>query len=109
MYSNEQEPRLEEIVIFAENPAPSIFDAENLKPMKIISKNNFYLSPQLYGRKLTIKVSNQRFSYSHDDVVDANKERFSKGGSAYKSWSVYGFYSQTKGYPIWASALITRK
>tara|TARA_B110000305_G_scaffold215803_1_gene253659 strand:- start:357 stop:593 length:237 start_codon:yes stop_codon:yes gene_type:complete len=70
--------------------------------MPTINKNYFYLSKNLYGKNLTIKIDNQGFSYNHDEIVDANKERFLEGGRAYRSWSNYGRYTKTNGYPNWA-------
>ena len=68
-------------------------------------RNNFYLSSEYYGQNLIIRVENQGFYYDHDEIVKAQKERFSVGGSAYKSWS-NGHYSQTNGYPKWANDYI---
>ena len=76
--------------------------------MSIMDRKYFYLSQSLYGKKLTIKINNQGFCYNHDEIVDANKERFSEGGSAYRSWSINGFYSKTNGYPGWANGFIRK-
>ena len=59
-------------------------------------------------KKLTIKINNQGFCYNHDEIVDANKETFSEGGSAHRSWSKYRFYSKTNGYPDWANDFIRK-
>ena len=71
-------------------------------------RNNFFSSQNLYGQKLTIRAENQGFYYDHDDVVDANKKRFSSGGSAHKSWSTFKYYTKTSGYPGWASNYINK-
>ena len=97
---------LEAISILVETSTTSINDENNLKNTNTMNRRNFYLSPKLYGQNLTIKIYNQGFSYNHDKIVDANKKRFSKGGSAHKSWSENGFYSKTSGYPNWASEFI---
>ena len=73
-----------------------------------MNRNYFYLSQALYGKKLIIKINNQGFCYNHDEIVNANKERFSEGGSAYRSWSEHGFYSKTNGYPGWANEHIKK-
>ena len=70
-------------------------------------RNNFYLSPEYYGQNLIIRVEKQGFYYDHDEIVKAQKERFSVGGSAYKSWS-NRYYSQTNGYPQWANDYIKK-
>ena len=74
---------------------------------KYKTRDNFYLSPKYYGQNLIIRVENQGFYYDHDEIVKAQKERFSIGGSAYKSWS-NGHYSQTNGYPKWANDYIKK-
>jgi len=70
--------------------------------MPTINRNCFYLSQDLYGQNLTIKIDNPGFSYNHDEIVDANKERFSIGGSACKSWNNHRCYTKTSGYPNWS-------
>lgn len=70
--------------------------------MQTINRNYFYLSKNLYGKNLTIKIDNQGFSYNHDEIVDVNEERFSEGGRAHRSWSKNGCYTKTYGYPNWA-------
>ena len=81
-----------------------------VKKMKnnVNMRKNFFLSQNLYGQKLTIRVENQGFYYDHDDVVNANKKRFSLGGSAYRSWSRHKYYTKTSGYPGWASNYIKK-
>ena len=74
--------------------------------MNVIVKKNFFLSQDLYGKKLTIRIERQGFFYNHDEVVDANKKRFSEGGSAYVSWNKYKFYTKTNSYPNWAISYI---
>jgi hypothetical protein len=76
--------------------------------MPTINKNYFYLSQDFYGQKLTIKINNQGFCYNHDEIVDANKERFLEGGRAHRSWSNYGCYTKTKGYPKWVNDYIKK-
>jgi len=76
--------------------------------MPTINKNYFYLSQDFYGQKLTININNQGFCYNHDEIFDANKERFIEGGSAHRSWSIYKFYSKTNGYPDWANDFIRK-
>jgi len=76
--------------------------------MLTMNKKYFHLSQGLYGKKLTIKINNQGFCYNHDEIVDANTERFSEGGSAHRSWSKYRFYSKTNGYPDWANEFIRK-
>ena len=73
-----------------------------------MDRKYFYLSQSLYGKKLTIKINNQGFCYNHDEIVDANKERFSEGGTAHSSWSIYRRYSKTNGYPDWANEHIKK-
>ena len=70
-------------------------------------RNNFYLSQNFYGQNHIIRVENQGFYYDHDEIVKAQKERFSIGGSAYRSWS-NGYYSKTIGYPKWANDYIKK-
>ena len=74
---------------------------------KYKTRDNFYLSPKYYGQNLIIRVENQGFYYDHDEIVKAQKERFSIGGSAYRSWS-NGYYSKTIGYPKWANDYIKK-
>ncbi|WP_299055879.1 hypothetical protein [uncultured Polaribacter sp.] len=76
--------------------------------MSTMNKNYFFLSQGLYGQRLIIKINNQGFCYNHDEIVDANKESFSEGGSANRSWSEYGCYSKTNGYPGWAKEHIKK-
>lgn len=73
-----------------------------------MNKNYFFLSQGLYGQRLIIKINNQGFYYNHDKIVDANKERFSEGGTAHRSWSIYRCYSKTNGYPGWANEHIKK-
>ena len=75
---------------------------------KYYIRNNFYLSPKYYGQNLIIRVENQGFYYDHDEIVKAQKEIFSIGGSAYRSWSNYGYYSKTNGFPDWANDYIKK-
>ena len=51
--------------------------------MPTVNKNYFYISQDLYGKNMTVRVNNKGFVYNHDDIIDANKNRFSKGGSAF--------------------------
>lgn len=74
--------------------------------MPTVNKNYFYLSEDLYGKNMTVRVNNQGFAYNHDDIIDANRNRFSKGGSAFTSWSKYRCYTKTSGYPKWASNFV---
>lgn len=70
--------------------------------MNVIVRNNFFLSQDLYGEKLTIRIEGQGFFYDHGEIVDVNQKRFSKGGSAYRSWSNHRCYTKTRGYPNWS-------
>tara|TARA_B100001115_G_C15846192_1_gene426479 strand:- start:4791 stop:5435 length:645 start_codon:yes stop_codon:yes gene_type:complete len=67
-----------------------------------IEKKYFVLSKNLYGNGNIIVVPNQGFQYNHDKVVENNIDRFKPDGSAFTSWSKYGIYSTTNGYPKWA-------
>ena len=74
----------------------------------IITEKNFKLKNDYLGKRYTIRVVNQNFEYKHDDVFNSNKERFAKGGSAYTSWNKYSQYTQTLGFPNWASNYISK-
>ena len=70
-------------------------------------RKNFYLSKSFLGKGYIVKVVAQNFQYNHDEVFQANKKRFKKGGTAFKSWSHYGYYTKTSGHPNWASYYIS--
>ena len=74
---------------------------------KITERNNFFLSQDLLVQGYLVRVVNQNFEYNHDDVFNAEKNRFMKGGSAHVSWSRYRYYTKTYGYPDWASDYIS--
>ena len=74
---------------------------------KITERNNFFLSQGLLGQGYLVRVVSQNFEYNHDDVFNAEKNRFMKGGSAHVSWSRYRYYTKTYGYPDWASDYIS--
>jgi hypothetical protein len=74
---------------------------------KITERNNFFLSQDLLGQGYLVRVVSQNFEYNHDDVFNAEKNRFMKGGSAHVSWSRYRYYTKTYGYPGWASDYIS--
>jgi len=74
---------------------------------KITERNNFFLSQDLLGQGYLVRVVSQNFEYNHDDVFNAEKNRFMKGGSAHVSWSRYRCYTKTYGYPDWASDYIS--
>jgi hypothetical protein len=74
----------------------------------IITEKNFKLKTDYLGKRYTIRVVSQNFEYKHDDVFNSNKERFSKGGSAYNSWNKYSQYTKTLGFPNWASNYISK-
>jgi|TARA_B100000795_G_scaffold264260_1_gene244534 hypothetical protein len=74
---------------------------------KITERNNFFLSQDLLGQGYLVRVVSQNFEYNHDDVFNAEKNRFMKGGSAHVSWSRYRYYTKTYGYPDWASDYIS--
>ena len=67
---------------------------------------NFLLKKDYVGRGFTMFVKHQGFKYNHDGLYNDQKERFMKGGSAFKSWSKYGYYTQSAGFPNWASEFI---
>ena len=73
---------------------------------KITERSGFYLSQNLLGQGYLVRVMNQNFEYNHDNVFNAEKDRFMKGGSAHHSWSKYRCYTKTSGYPDWASDYI---
>ena len=74
----------------------------------IITEKNFKLKNDYLGKGYTIRVVSQNFEYKHDEVFNSNKERFTKGGSAYSSWNDYGYYTQSSGYPNWANNYISK-
>ena len=47
---------------------------------KITERNNFFLSQDLLGQGYLVRVVSQNFEYNHDDVFNAEKNRFMKGG-----------------------------
>ena len=69
-------------------------------------EKNFLLKQDYVGQGLTILVKHQGFKYNHDDLYNDQKERFMKGGSAFKSWDTYRCYTKTAGFPNWASEFI---
>jgi hypothetical protein len=66
----------------------------------------FLLKQDYVGQGLTILVKHQGFKYNHDNLYNDQKERFMKGGGAFKSWSTYRYYTKTSGFPNWASEFI---
>ena len=74
----------------------------------IITEKNFKLKSDYLGKGYTIRVVSQNFEYKHDEVFNSNKERFIEGGKAYTSWNDYGYYTQSSGYPSWASNYISK-
>ena len=74
----------------------------------IVEEKNFKLKNVYLGKGYIIRVVSQNFEYKHDEVFSSNRERFKKGGSAYSSWNNYGYYTQTSGYPNWASNYISK-
>lgn len=74
---------------------------------KTEDRKNFYLSKKYLNKGLVIQIRNQGFEYNHDDVFNNNRDRFTKGGSAHKSWNKYGYYTKTTGYPKWAGEYIS--
>ncbi len=70
---------------------------------RIQLSTNFKLNKAWLGQNLIIKVINQEFEYDHDALFNAVKSRFTEGGRAYNSWSKYGYYVKTSGWPNWAA------
>ena len=70
-------------------------------------RKNFYLSKEFLGKGYIVMVVAQNFKYNHDEVFQASKKRFQKGGTAFQSWNHYGYYTKTSGYPNWASDYIS--
>ena len=79
-----------------------------IKKINIENKieKHFLLKQDYVGKGLTILIKHQGFKYNHDDLYNDQKERFMKGGSAFKSWSTYRYYTKTAGFPNWASEFI---
>jgi hypothetical protein len=73
-----------------------------------ITERNFILRRRYLGKGYTIKVNSQNFQYNHDELFKSQKERFFEGGRAYSSWNNYGYYTQSSGYPNWASNHVSK-
>ena len=70
-----------------------------------VSKN-FMLKKSWYGKGLVILVPSLGLQYDHDLVVNENQHILGPGGSAYKSWNNYSYYTNSRSYPSWAADFI---
>ena len=90
------------IITDSENRLEFKSGKRNDPEMKIRFDEYFKLKKDYLDSGYIIQVKNQNFKYDHDSLFKAQKHRFSEGGTAHKSWT-YGSYTQSKGYPNWAS------
>jgi len=76
-------------------------NSKKTQAKEVTKKNRFVISKKMVGKGLTIEFTNKSgvtYSYEHDKVFEANRERL----ESMNCFNKYGNYTNSNKLPSWA-------